>query len=191
MDCTFTDCENMTVRPARAEDFDALRVLCDRRLGDGYLLKDDFLDRILYPSLNLIAEIGGELAGFVSMTPEDPESLGKALQLSPEDIIRDSGGKPCIHFRTAICSESFEHMGVIRYLLRIILENAEKEGYGLILSPVWEYDGQAPAAKFHDDFGFINLGKRENLWINQIGYTCIFCKGPCHCSAILYELIFE
>jgi len=179
------------VRPAEIKDFETLRTLCNERLGDGYLAKDDYEDRIQYPGLNLVAEIDGDIAGFVSMTPEDAKSLGKALQVEIEDILKDSKGRPCIHFRTAITSEKYEHMGIVRQLLGKILDNAEKEGYGLILSPVWEYDGKAPAAGFHDDFGFVNLGKRENLWVDQKGYTCIFCKGPCHCSAILYERVFD
>lgn len=192
MNSNSSNLNGITVRPAAEGDFEALRALCDGRLGDGYLSKDDYLDRIKYPSLNLVAESEeGELAGFVSMTPEGAESLGKAVQLDPEKILRDAKGRPCIHFRTAISSENFEHRGIVRMLLGRILDSAEREGYGLILSPVWEYDGKAPAAKFHDDFGFVSLGRREDLWADQQGYTCILCKGPCHCSAILYELVFD
>lgn len=179
------------IRSAEERDFEPLRELCDARLGKGYLSKDDYMDRIRFPSLNLVAVSGENIAGFVSMTPEDAESLGKALQIDSEDILRDARERPCIHFRTAIISEKYEHRGIVHMLLGEMLHNAESEGYGLILSPVWEYEGKAPAARFHDDFGFVRLGRRENLWADQKGYTCIICNGPCHCNAILYELVFK
>jgi len=108
--------------------------------------------------------------------------------MTEEEVLTAARGKPTIHFRSAITAEGFERRGLVRILLGRIIENARRLGYGLILSPNWKYDGCVPAARIHDQLGFVNIGERENLWVDQKGYSCVICKGPCRCTAVLYQL---
>ena len=180
--------DELIIRSAEARDFLPLQQLCERRFGSGYLEKEDFEDRIRYPELFLVADSGGQPVAAVSMTPEAPYSLARAMQMTEEEVLSAARGKPTIHFRSAITAEGFEGRGLIQLLLSRVIENARRLGYGLILSPNWKYDGKIPAGKIHDRLGFVNIGERKNLWLNQKGYSCVYCKGPCRCTAVLYQL---
>lgn len=181
--------DNIIIRPLLETDWDALCCMCDRRLGKGYLDYEDFLFRVEYPELNLVAEENGRPIAMVSMTPEDPRSLADAVKMDYDELLRDAGGRETIHFRTAICDEIHHHTGLTQSLLERVISNARRLGYGVILSPTWKYNGCVPALKLQTNLGFKIKGERHMLWYNQKGYTCIICNGPCRCDAVLMELI--
>jgi len=181
--------DGIVFRPATIDDYETLRDICERRLGDGYLGRDDYEDRVKYPELNMVADHDGRAVAFVSMTPESVESLSKAMKYDEDKILEAAGGKPVIHFRTAIADEHYDGKGLISSLLSMVVDQARNLGYGLILSPTWKYDGKVPAARVQEKVGFKPVGDRKLLWVHQKGYTCIACKGPCRCDAVLYQLV--
>jgi len=180
--------DKITIRPLKESDFEYLNEVCNRRLGDGYLDYEDFLFRVKNPELNLVADENGKAVSLISMTPEGVETLAPSLKMTKAEILDSAGGKPLIHFRTAVTDEEHDGLGLMRYLLKLVIKNARDLGYGLILSPTWVYDGKAPAANTHKALGFTVVGEKKMLWYNQKGYTCVYCKGPCRCDALLFQL---
>lgn len=183
----FTD--GLTIRSLELSDYEVLGTIADERLGKGYFDPDDFVFRTKYPELNLVAEEGGLPVALISMTPEDPESLAKAVQMDLKELLKDACGRPVIHFRTALCDAAHDGQGISGILLERVIDNAREMGYGVIISPTWKYNGKAPAEKLQTNLGFKRIGEKHMLWYDQKGYSCIICGGRCRCDAILLELI--
>lgn len=181
--------ESTFIRPLRKEDFEYLESVADRRLGTGYFDYDDFLFRTEYPELNLVADVDGKAVAMISMTPEEPTSLANAVKMDLDELLKDAAGRPVIHFRTALCDEEHDHAGLTKRLLEIVINNAKVLGYGVIISPTWKYHGKAPALRLQTDLGFVDIGEKHLLWVEQKKYKCIICNGPCKCDAILLKLV--
>lgn len=177
------------IRPLEVSDFEILSKIADERLGTGYFDHDDFVFRTEYPELNLVAVDDGQPVALISMTPEAPESLAEAVRMDPDALVKDAGGRPVIHFRTALCDAAHDGQGLTGALLESVINNARELGYGAIISPTWKYCGKAPAEKLQTNLGFRPIGERHMLWYDQKGYSCVICGGPCRCDAILLELI--
>lgn len=179
----------IAIRPLEVSDYEALSAIADERLGTGYFDYADFVFRTEHPRLNLVAVDDGRPAALISMTPEAPESLARAVRMDLDTLLRDAGGRPVIHFRTALCDSAHDGQGISGILLEKVISNARELGYGVIISPTWMYNGIAPAEKLQTNLGFRAIGKRKLLWYGQEGYSCVICGGPCRCDAVLLELI--
>jgi len=188
MEKTINDLK-INVRPLEEADWDNLNNLCNRRFGTGYLDYKDFLDKIKFPRLNLVAEDKGKAVAMVSMIPTEAHKLAEFMQMDEQELLKDAAGRKMIRYKTAVCDEDYEGKGIIHFLTGEIIRNVKEDNFGVILASVWKYNGKAPASRLLRSFEFKDLGERHMMWYNQKDYECVVCNGPCKCDAELFELI--
>lgn len=182
--------DNITIRSLKKSDWDDISQLCDRRLGRGYLDYEDFLNRTMYPDINLVADDGGKAVAIVSFVPGSAEELAEKFQVDPRKLEKDAGGREILHYRTVLCDEEHEHTGLTSAVMEKVLENAKQRQCGAVYGTVWKYNGKLPAMNMLARQGFKKVKELHEPWLNQKGYECIVCKGPCRCDGVLIEKIF-
>ncbi|MFQ8639898.1 MAG: hypothetical protein ACLR94_17095 [Acutalibacteraceae bacterium] len=181
--------KEIRVREGTERDFLQMLPLCDERYGPGYLTKAIFDRWMEHKSLLKIAEMGGEFAGFAVMVPASVEEVMEKMAMPREDVDAIAGGRPALIYKSAAVPRRHEHKGVMHALAVAGLATARQEGYGSLFGSAWMYNGKSPIAGTFQSFGFVPLYRREKLWYNDSGYTCVVCKGRCICDAMIYYKI--
>lgn len=174
------------VREGREHDFLCMLPLCDERYGPGYLTRDVFDHWMEHKSLLKVAEIEGEFAGFAVMVPASVPEVMRKMAMPREDVEAFAERRPVLIYKSAAVLQRHERKGVMRALATAGLETARQEGYGCLFASAWVYDGKSPIAGTFKAFTFVPLYKREKLWYDDPGYTCVVCKGRCTCDAMIY-----
>ena len=180
--------QELFIRPAASDDYDAVSALCDLRFGDGYLKREEFDEWRKNPELFLVMEDEGRFVGYVCFVPSSPEKMAEYIKFPVEDIIKDSGGRDVIHCRSTVLYPEYEHKGIMRVLWTHILEKVKDMGYRVAYGPAWKYNDFVPMDHLLTSFGFEKIADRENLWYDDETYTCIVCGGRCSCPAVIYRL---
>lgn len=174
------------IREGEEHDFLHMLPLCDERCGPGYLTRAVFDRWMEHKSLFKAAEIDGAFAGYAVMLPASVPEVMKKLAMPREDVESLAEGRPALIYRSAAVLRQYERRGVMRALAAAGLETARQEGYGCLFGPAWVYQGKIPVAGTLEAFGFVPLYKREKLWYDDPGYTCVVCRGRCVCDAMIY-----
>lgn len=177
---------DIQIRDGQEQDFLQMLPLCDERYGPGYLSKSIFGHWMEHKSLLKAAEIEGEFAGFAVMVPATVQEVMEKMAMPREDVEAIAGGRPALIYKSAAVLQQHEHKGVMHALAAAGLETARREGYRSIFASAWVYHGKSPIAGTFRVFGFKPLYKREKLWYNDPGYTCVVCGGRCTCDAMIY-----
>ncbi len=183
------DQKEIKIRSAKMSDYDIINRLCDLRFGKGYLSVGEFSNWLKNPDLFLVLEYKGDFVGYVCFVPATPEQIASYMKLPLESVLEVSSDPYVIHCRSTALFESYEHMGFMKRLWDVILENTKKHGYKAAFGPAWEYNNFVPMDRLLSGLGFEKIAKKENLWYDDENYTCIICNGRCSCSAVIYKLI--
>ena len=91
-----------------------IQQLCDERYGTGYLHRDDFVHWLERPRLLKIALLDGEFAGFAVMIPASVGLVMKKMDMPRADVLRISGEKPSLIYKSAAVQKRFEHRGIMK-----------------------------------------------------------------------------
>ncbi len=179
--------ESLKIRPVRADEFQVVFALCEKRFGKGYMNREEFDQWLKYPEFFLAAEQDGAFCGFVCYFPEEAEDLAKYMRLPRDYVELVSGGKPVIHCKTAVLFPEYEHSGIMHNLVERATDNAKAMGFGAAFAPAWKYKNHVPVRKLLNRLGFEELVEKENIWYDMENYECIICGGRCRCSAVIFQ----
>lgn len=168
------------------EYYDDIRRHCDQRYGTGYMTQELYRHWMEHPELVQIALVDGQFAGCTGMYPVTPEQAVRKLDADPADVERIAGDWPILYYNTTMVTKQFDGRGYSQAMIKSALRIAREEGYGSIFGSAWIYDGGIPIARTVSRMGFQPLYRRKMLWYHDKNYTCVICKGPCKCDALIY-----
>ena len=163
-----------------------IQQLCHERYGTGYLHRDDFVHWMEHPRLLKIALLDGVFAGFAVMIPASVGLVMKKMDMPRADILRISGEKPSLIYKSAAVQKRFERRGIMKAMADAGLREARAEGFGAVYGSAWVCNGALPIEGTFRAFGFQRLYERKMLWYDDPDYHCVVCGGRCTCDAVIY-----
>jgi len=186
------DIEKMeiTYRAGKKEDFESIFNLCERRFGEGYISRDEYMSQwVLEENYFVVAECDGDFCGYSIMVPSSFEEIADHLHMTVEEISECSKGKPAFRYRSAAMEEKYEGKGIMKKMNEMSMEYVKNQGCSQIFVPAWKYGDYIPMDKLFSSLGFEIIAEKERIWENIEGYTCVVCHGKCICPCVIYRKI--
>lgn len=186
MDRNQNHLSSVTIIDGTSEHFESTRALCDERFGRGYCTQETFGAWISHPGLFKVALYDNEYAGFAVMLPADEKALMKHMQMTREETLHYTQGKPALIYKSAAVQPRFERRGIMKAMAACGLKSAKELGFHTIFASAWVYQNTIPIENTFRVFGFTRLFDKKLLWYDDENYHCVICNGRCKCDGIIY-----